>query len=475
VSRSRFTRRQRLVLSLMATAVGLVFGLLAYAVFTTLRTPLATDQAASPAVTAYSPLITPTTVTATVPVTPTSPAPTPTATQRPPLSPVQSARVVNEVGRIVAGVRDLPPVEQIPVTFPTTHEIAIALLQRYQEEQPQEALVFYAALGLVPPLDPLPLPDVTAQAARISTLYLTDDHQIYVVTGRGPTTDDDELALAHALAHALQDRQFDLGALTPCRQTADAELALRALVEGDAVLTAGMYAGLESDPEMMARLARMAADAEEPTYAPLVGEPAFEQLRLFPYQEGARMVAALYEEGGWEAVNRAYARPPCSTEQVLHPERYLEGEPVQEMAMPDLLPALGEGWSQVRRDTLGELLIGLHLAAHLEDDVAAWDAADGWAGDAFALWADEEGRQVLAWRIAWDNRDEAEAFVQTYTLLVPRFRTPPLLAATPPSGLPGRFWEGEAGAAYLARAGRVVTVVWGPDAETVMAVAGALP
>jgi len=379
------------------------------------------------------------------------------------------------VGRIVAGVRDLPPVEQIPVTFPTEHEVAIFLLRQYQEDRPQEVLALCAALGLVPRLDPLPLPDVAAQAAHISSLYLSTGRQIMLVVGRGPASPDDELGLVHALAHALQDREFGIESLVPCRPTTDAALALRALVEGDGVLTTAQYAGLASDPAEVDRLARMAADAEEPVYAPLVGDAAFEWLRLFPYREGAQLAAALYADGGWQAVNRAYARPPCSTEQVLHPERYLAGEPVQEVALPDLGPVLGEGWAQIRRDTLGELLIVLHLAVYLEDDALAWDAADGWAGDTFVLWESEEGQRVLVWRIAWDSQGEAEGFERAYGLLVPRFRTPPLIGADPPFGLPGRFWEGPAGAAYLARAGRVVSVVWGPDAETVTAVAGELP
>lgn len=476
MSRSRFTPRQRLVLALMAMAVVLVFAVLGYSVVTTLREQPPYPLPISPLPTGLSPLTTPTMATATLTATPTSsPTPAPTVTRPVPLSQIQSARAVREVGRIVAEVRDLPPAEQVPVTFPTEHEVSIFLLQRYQEEQPQGMLALYAALGLIPMLDPLPLPDVAVQASHISSLYLPDGQQIMLVAGRGPASPNDELALVHALAHALEDREFGLESLAPCRSTTDAALALAALVEGDAVLTTAHYAGVASDQEGIDRLAQMAADAEEPTYAPLVGNSAFERLRLFPYLEGARLAAALYANGRWRGVNLAYARPPCSTEQVLHPERYLAGETVQEVTLPDLAPVLGEGWAQVWRDTLGELLIGLHLAVHLEDDTTAWDAAEGWAGDTFALWEDEEGRQMLVWRIAWDSRDEAEAFEWAYTLLTPRFRVPPLIAAQLPFDLPGRLWEGAAGTAYLTRAGRVVSVVWGPDTETVVAVAQALP
>ncbi len=470
--RARFTRRQRQILILMSISVLVVFGLMGFSVFYVMRqspTPAPATNTPPP----LSPLHTATPGTV-------SPGPSPTPSPRPtavptPLSQLQSARVVNELTQIVAGVRDLPAVEQIPVTFPTAREVAIGLLQRYQEEQPQQELTLPIALGLIPPLDPLPLPDVTAQAAHISSRYLPAERQILIVVSRSPTTADDERSLVRAIARALLDQQFSLATLTPCQPTTDAALALRALVEGDAVLTTARYANPQPAPTDLEHLAQMAADAEEPTYAALADNAAFARLRLFPYREGAQFVAALYDSGRWAAVNRAYARPPCSTEQVLHPERYTAAAQTQVVAMPDLGPVLGEGWRLLRRDTMGELLIGLHLASHLADEATAWEAADGWAGDMLTLWQREDGASLIAWRTAWDSQQDAVAFEQAYTRLVPHFRVPPLLLVETPFGLPGRLWTGAAGAAYLARSGRMVTVVWGADAETVVAVAEVLP
>ncbi len=471
MSRRGFTRGQKAVLLIMALAVVGVFGMLGYAVRTTIQWMNAT---ASPSPVAVSPLTTPVSPLPTATPIPSSPTPSPTPTRVVPLSQIQSARAVHEMSRIVARVRQLPPVEQIPVTFPTEQEIAILLLQRYQQERPQEELRFYATLGLIPLLDPLPLPDVGAQAGHALSLYLPAGRQIMLVSRRGPATPDVERALVYALAHATLDRSFDTENLSPCQQTTDAAWALRAVVEGDAMLTTARYAGLSEDAEIQA-LARLAADALEPSYAPLQGDPLMERLRLFPYLDGMRWVAALYDRGEWSAVNRAYGRLPCSTEQVLHPERYLDEEPVEVVSLLDLGPVLGRGWSRVRQDTLGELLLGLHLRAHLDDEQMAWQAADGWAGDSLALWENGSGQQVILWRIAWDNRDEAEAFARVYGLMAPRFRTPPLLESEAPFDLPGRYWSGPAGAGYLVRAGRTVTVVWGPDAETVTTIAQVLP
>ncbi len=478
-----FTPRQRLILIGMAIAVVTVFSLLAYAVRLTLQQMAAMSPLPSPAFS--SPDRSPVPESSPTGTTPeVSPTPIPSPTRAVPLSQIQSARAVHEVARILARIRELPPVEQFPVTFPSEREVALYLLQRYNEIRPQEALSLYGVLGLVPRLDPLPLPDVTAQAGRTFSLYAPTGRQVLLVAGRGPATPEDELALVHTLAHALQDNAFNLGAgaepprvplAGACRATADSALALRALLEGDAVLTTARYAGLDSVPQEVDRLADLAMNAEEPQYAPLVGISPFEALRRFPYRDGARFVAALYTAGGWEAVNRAYASPPCTTQEVLHPERYLDRRPPLEPFIPNLIPVLGKEWALARQDTIGEFLIGLHLAAYLDDDEAARRAANGWAGDTFTLWRDSSGQEVVVWRLAWDTRDEAVEFARAYAMLVPRFRTPPLIATQPPLGLKGQFWSGPAGTAYLFQTGRVVTVVWGPDLETVAGVVPVLP
>lgn len=478
-----FTPRQRLILTVMAASVVVVFGLLAYSVRITLQQMAAMSPLPSPGFSSPDRSHTP--GTPSPETTPTvSPTPVPSPTRAVPLSQIQSARAVHEVARILASVRGLPPVEQFPVTFPSEREVALYLLQRHGEIRPQEALGFYGLLGLIPPLDPPPLPDVTAQAGRTFSLYVPTGRQVLLVAGRGLATPDDELALVHTLAHALQDNAFALGSgaepprvpLTgTCRTTIDSALALRALLEGDAVLTTARYAGLDADLQEIERLADLAMAAEEPSYAPLAGISSFEAVRQFPYRYGARFAATLYTGGGWEAINRAYGAPPCTTQEVLHPERYRNRRQPLEPFVPDLTAVLWEDWTLARRDTAGEFLIGLHLAAYLDDDEAARRAADGWAGDTFTFWKSAQGRGVIVWRLAWDSRDEAVEFARAYTLLVPRFRTPPLIAADPPLGLKGQFWEGPAGAAYLSQAGRVVTLVWGPDMETLEAVVPVLP
>ena len=118
---------------------------------------------------------------------------------------------------------------------------------------------------------------------------------------------------------------------------------------------------------------------------------------------------------------------PCSTEQILHPERYDEVEQVQEISLPSLLSVLSNGWEEVQRDTLGELIIALHLAAYLEDESSAWTAADGWAGDIFSQWESEDkcktGNNLKAARPLW-GEGRVRLFFPRSLKTAPRIHSP---------------------------------------------------
>jgi hypothetical protein len=118
-----------------------------------------------------------------------------------------------------------------------------------------------------------------------------------------------------------------------------------------------------------------------------------------PYVAGPAVVQALPDKGGWEAVKAAWSRPPASTEQVLHPEKYLAFEAPR---LP-LAPPLPAGARLLRTGVLGEALIRTFLGEGSEA------AAQGWGGDAYKC-ADLGGRTLLTWRVEWDSAADAREF-----------------------------------------------------------------
>lgn len=141
------------------------------------------------------------------------------------------------------------------------------------------------------------------------------------------------LALAHEVVHALQDQHFDLRRGDDLNE--DEALAYSALAEGDAVLTTNGVAALEERAyeRWLSRMRAHGISADEiadrggAATAELRRAPALLRRRLmFPYTEGVAFVLNLYWAGGFDLINQAFARPPQSTEQVLHIEKYFAGE-----------------------------------------------------------------------------------------------------------------------------------------------------
>jgi hypothetical protein len=324
----------------------------------------------------------------------------------------------------------------------------------------------------------LPDASVSLEPHEAVSVYASDQEQLYVAIGRQEIGVDDQALLGHAYTYALQDQHFDLGAMDARATSVDAALAVQALVEGDATLLTALYRYEDLAATDWRHLESLILEAEQPGYGEALDRnETWAELQRFPYREGSRFAEALFQAGGWEAVNRAYADPPRSTEQVLHPERYL-GEPgardePTRVVVPELGAVLGEGWRMLFQSTLGEFVVGLYLDLLLPEE-AAWGAADGWDGDTFAVWEREDGRQVLVWRTIWDTTAEAVEFEHALFALIPQ-RYLPARPVDPPRDLTGRWWETDEGAVCASRVARYVIFAHAPDVNALANVMAVLP
>src|SRR5439155_8533202 len=159
---------------------------------------------------------------------------------------------------------------------------------------------------------------------QIAGYYDTDSKKLTISETAGDDADWAELVLAHELDHGLQDQTFDLVKLEDLPDTeGDAAAARRALVEGDgiAVMIELMFArhGTTApwgDPQLAAELdhAIAAPSGDSLDRAPL----AVRESMLFPYRAGFAFVAALRRRHPWSAIDAVFARPPRSSEQILH-------------------------------------------------------------------------------------------------------------------------------------------------------------
>lgn len=330
----------------------------------------------------------------------------------------------DRVAAETAEVRQLPIKAEIVETFFTQEELRADLLTMVAEDYPPEEAAAdaraWTAFGLIPEGTDLAAVYVDLLTEQVAGFYDPETDRM-VVIGGGDFGALEEFTYAHEVVHALQDQHLGLGELADAdaERSDDAALAAAALYEGDATVASTDY--LLANPGLAARAAAASFGAQLET--PLLDSaPAILPIGLiFPYVAGQPFVEALRGEGGWPAVNAAYRDLPASTEQVLHPEKYLERDEPTAVTLPDLAPVLGAGWAVVDEDVVGELQTavvladlqpgeGLNLATGgLNLPEGARNAAAGWDGDRYALWGNGE-QEVLVWQSVWDSDEEAVAF-----------------------------------------------------------------
>jgi hypothetical protein len=307
--------------------------------------------------------------------------------------------------------------------------------------------------------------------ARPLGLYIPQQKKILVSKEVGDSDPQlAELVFVHQLGRALESEQFGETALNarPFRDDESAELALQ---EGTATLTETEYATRHLG----------ASEPVEPTTADLTVRnaspetpPALRALQTFAPASGSEYVAALHEEGGWDAVNAAHNDQPTTTREILHPEAREQGDP-EAQPTPPLERALGSGWQQQAAAALGELdtivLLGGSVGA-----AQARQAADGWSAGRFEVWGKGQAAQscpppcrkqtvsVGVWQ--WAQPSDAQEFERAMRRSLQR-------------GAGGRPGEEEGtfafkdGAGALTTSGTTTALVFAPDAAQATSVAEA--
>jgi hypothetical protein len=214
-----------------------------------------------------------------------------------------------------------------------------------------------------------------------------------------------EITLAHELDHALDDQAIGIRDIESVGAD-DSASAYTALVEGVATSVMDDYARRFISP---GRALKSSLAALGPAAGSTEGIPPYLlSSLLFSYTGGERFVMRLREVArGWKLVNYALrTRPPSSTEQVIHPEKYLVNEKPVRVRLAGVRRALPAGWKRIAHGTIGEFDTDALMKLGVSD-VAAGDAAAGWGGGTYELWGPGGKALVLGW--AWDTaRDAAE-------------------------------------------------------------------
>ena len=383
----------------------------------------------------------------------------------------ENSGVMDDIEAVVVNLRGLEPLRPVTRTLYTQAElrdyVVRELDQDYPADEARRDALEMAAFGFLPADTDLRELIQALYTEQIAGFYDSDTGSLAVISDEGELRPLDKTTYAHEFTHALQDQHYGLEALDPEENSDDASLAVTALIEGDAMLVQEQYmlGFLDSD-----ELFEMLSDLTEAEFSVLDSVPAVvrEQL-MFPYDAGLLFAKRIYQEGGYEALNDAYLHPPLSTEQILHPDKYLSGEAPLEVSLPPLTDTLGSGWGWVDANVLGEFTLRLYLEPHLNARRAA-AAAEGWGGDRYAVYHNpESGALVLVMRTIWDSAAEATEFVDEYLAFGEA-----LFGTAPTETTTGACWAGE-DETCIYRAGAETLIIRAPTGALIEELKTAFP
>jgi len=344
--------------------------------------------------TGVGPFASPTPVAATATPEPSTPAPS-----------QDLLAAFGEIEQQVRQLRGLPAADVGPPEILTRAELAEVLPGLLEPALDNGTL---RALGLLDADQDIVALTEQLYVSQVLGYYDFDAKRMVVVTDAG-LTPAAEITYAHEYTHALQDAAFDSSAAQEeVAGQRDRELALLGLEEGDATAAMVLWAIGHLTAEELAGI------TETPVPDMSGIPPWMVRLLEFPYISGAEFVGQLYASGGWEAVDAAYGELPASTEQVLHPQAYLDGEPPVEVDGIDLWNVVGADWAHASDTTLGEAWMAIWLEGIGVDQPSAEAAAAGWGGDRLTVATDADGSWALGWRIVWDAPLEATEFEAAY-------------------------------------------------------------
>lgn len=411
----------------------LIFGLLA-ALGLSPRFRQAVLPAAGPAATETSDAQIPAPTLAPTQPLPSS-TPRPTATQPPNLfdlgsflPPSAELQVqFEEIQQAVAnltGAQSQPEIASYAITDPQLQTLIWDFAEVDGFSQQVDATHnLYQLLGLASPSDDFSSFYQNYWVDPNGTLALPNNSAIAVIGFE--FSDYQKFSYAQAAAQIIRRAQPGQDLLysqaLPCLIPSEACDVWNALVKGDAVTAARQWAQQTLDESTQTEIAETNLKYY---YTPIVPAPTalMEALRGMPYNEGADFVQAVFQADGWPGVAEAFANPPATTEQLLHPEKYLSGELPADVSAPELTAVLPEDWEPVYQGSLGEWKTFLLLAYQANPSLrveaeTARKAAEGWNGDLLQLFTGPSSASIAAYQWMWDGQTDQQQFEEVLTTL----------------------------------------------------------
>ena len=362
-------------------------------------------------------------------------------------------------------ISGMPLRHAVPCDFITKEKIKEFLNRRVKEVAKPEDLraeeVTLKKFGLVPPDFDLARNTIDLLTEQAAAFYDYDKKKLFVTDTTASETQ--EPVLSHEIAHAIADQNYNLSKFIKAgRNSDDGATARLAVMEGQAtwlmseLLARKMGESLKDPPSLLATMSG-AADGAAGQFPVFDQSPLYlRQTLVFPYTKGMLFQHAVFERDGQAGFGEVFRKPPASTQQIIHPEKYFSGiKPTQ----PDLpQPHLPKGYKSLVGGSLGELEHAIMLEQYSGKERAA-ELAPHWRGCAFDLEENKKaGRIVLLYAVEWDSEDAARQYLDAYRQQLAKKWKQMTIASQSADAVTG---TGDDGRFELRRKGAVVTSMEG--------------
>ncbi|MCE9602657.1 MAG: ImmA/IrrE family metallo-endopeptidase [Gemmatimonadetes bacterium] len=292
----------------------------------------------------------------------------------------------------------------------TKDEVRSFIEAQFNEQLPplelagaQEA---YRILGLLPDTLDLRAFFIELLAEQVAGYYDPATKVLYVVKDAAPEMR--EVTITHELMHALQDQHTRLDSVQTLKGDNDRMVAMQSVIEGQAtyeqfaMMTGGSDMGLRI-PGGWDRVRDLIRSGQSSMPKFATAPMLIQETLLFPYLSGAEFVRQFKRARPGRTPFAPFA---SSTEQVLHPEKYLD-------SLPDVPTrvtlAPSRAGTPVHEDNLGEFETRLLLFQLAKDQGLAVAGAAGWDGDRYQVVNTPSG-SALGWVTVWDTPVDAVEF-----------------------------------------------------------------
>ena len=273
------------------------------------------------------------------------------------------------------------------------------------------------AFGLLPKGFNLDSFMVDLLTEQIAGLYDPKAHEFYVADWIPAA--DQKMVMAHELTHALQDQHFQIEDWAKAaRPNDDAELARESVLEGSAMaamvdyLLQGTGRSLQDLPDIDPSM--LIGDMES---TPMLKKapPFLKDALIFPYLDGLNFSAAVLRPDGWSALSEIFAKPPVSTQQILHPVLYKSGKIPPKVTVPSMDKEVGPEWAKLEDNIMGEFGWKEVLKQFLGEERATPVSA-GWNGDRYVVFEQKKTKKLLLiTRLDLATEGDADRFFMSYS------------------------------------------------------------